>query len=112
MCFRQACAGGVCPHAGITAAFLFHPNVKTYVASNPWTLWTPLIASFALVITLSCSQAARRSHPLNLIMVGMVGSVDTQQRTQDLLEMVSCTCTCRVRECTVRNQVFVVFNSG
>ncbi len=33
--------------------------MRGFVASNPWTLWTSLIVSFALVLVLSCSEQAR-----------------------------------------------------
>lgn len=54
---------------GVTAAFLYSPPVKNFVAANSWTLWLAIILSFALVIVLSCSEQARRQHPTNLIML-------------------------------------------
>ena len=41
--------------------------LKGYVLNNPWTLWTTMGASIALVLLLSCSERARRVHPWNLI---------------------------------------------
>ncbi len=55
--------------AGITAAFITNQQAKLYVYSNPWTFWTALGASFGLLLVLSFSESARRSHPLNLILL-------------------------------------------
>ena len=54
----------------VTAAFLSSPGPQRFVASNPWTLWTALGASLGLLLLLSCSESARRSHPTNLIVLG------------------------------------------
>lgn len=53
--------------AAVTAAFLFSPGAKAYVYANQWTFWTAFGASLAIVVFLSCSETARRQHPLNLI---------------------------------------------
>jgi FtsH-binding integral membrane protein len=75
--------------AGVTAVFCLSAPVKTFVWSNPWTFWTPFAASLALVIFLSFSETARRSHPTNLVvlllftacesvLVGISAMYDTQ----------------------------------
>eukprot|EP00879_Flechtneria_rotunda_P001372 GHRR01001523.1.p1 GENE.GHRR01001523.1~~GHRR01001523.1.p1 ORF type:complete len:244 (+),score=59.93 GHRR01001523.1:258-989(+) len=53
--------------AGMTAAFMFSPPIKSYVYSNQWTFWTAFGVSLALVITLSCWEKARRQYPLNMV---------------------------------------------
>ncbi len=55
--------------AGITAAFITNHQAKVYVYSNPWTFWTALGVSFALLLVIGFSESARRSHPLNLILL-------------------------------------------
>mmetsp|Transcript_8051 Transcript_8051/g.21445 ORF Transcript_8051/g.21445 Transcript_8051/m.21445 type:complete len:249 (+) Transcript_8051:55-801(+) len=53
--------------AGVSAAFIYSPPVRGFVASNPWTLWTALGGSLVLVLLLSFSQTARRKHPWNML---------------------------------------------
>jgi hypothetical protein len=55
--------------AAVTAAFITSAPAKHYVYSNPWTFWTALGASFGLLLVLACSESARRSHPLNLLLL-------------------------------------------
>jgi len=53
----------------VAAAFLFSHSLNAYVLSNSWLFWGTFVVSLALVITLSCSEQARRSHPTNLILL-------------------------------------------
>lgn len=79
--------------AAVSAGFILSPPVKTYVWSNPWTFWTPFAASLALVVFLSCSESARRSHPTNLIILllftaceaVLVGTISAMYDTQVVL---------------------------
>lgn len=79
--------------AAVTAGFILSPSVKTYVWSNPWTFWTPFAASLALVVFLSCSESARRSHPTNLVILllftaceaVLVGTISAMYDTQVVL---------------------------
>eukprot|EP00775_Hariotina_reticulata_P007721 gene7721-7920_t len=53
----------------VAAAFLFSPGLNAYVMSSPWLFWGAFGVSLALVVTLACSEQARRSHPTNLILL-------------------------------------------
>lgn len=79
--------------AAVTAVFCLSAPVKTFVWSNPWTFWTPFAASLALVVYLSCSETARRSHPTNIIVLllftaceaVLVGTISAMYDTQVVL---------------------------
>lgn len=79
--------------AAVTAVFCLSTPVKTFVWSNPWTFWTPFAASLALVLVLSCSESARRSHPTNIIVLllftgceaVLVGTISAMYDTQVVL---------------------------
>lgn len=91
--------------AAVTAGFIFSPPVKAYVWSNPWTFWTPFAASLALVLFLSCSETARRSHPTNLIILllftaceaVLVGTISAMYDTQVVL--IAATMTVGITTC-------------
>lgn len=55
--------------AAITAAFVLSNSVKMFVAANSWVLITSVIASFALILTMSFWEAGRRRHPTNIILL-------------------------------------------
>mmetsp|Transcript_11446 Transcript_11446/g.24601 ORF Transcript_11446/g.24601 Transcript_11446/m.24601 type:complete len:247 (-) Transcript_11446:327-1067(-) len=85
--------------AGVGAAFVAVPNVKLFVAANPWTLWGSLGLSFALILVLACSESARRNHPTNLLLLFsftlcqavLVGTASATVDTQVLLLAVGIT---------------------
>eukprot|EP00967_Tisochrysis_lutea_P058915 scaffold75093_cov25-Tisochrysis_lutea.AAC.1 len=54
----------------VSAAFIYSPPVRGFVASNPWTLWTALGGSLVLVLLLSFSQTARLVCTHSFIHVG------------------------------------------
>lgn len=47
------------------------PAVRAYCATSPAMLITASVLSFVVVIALSCSDHLRRSHPINLVMLGL-----------------------------------------
>lgn len=89
-----------CPSAGLLAAQLtlttvigalmvFCAPVKAFVHANPWLLLASMLVSFGIILTFSFSQAARQSHPTNLILLFaftvvegvLVGAISSQYRT-------------------------------
>lgn len=55
--------------AGVAATFILSAPVKAFVLGNPATFWVAFGLSLALVLVLSCSESARRSHPTNLVLL-------------------------------------------
>lgn len=79
--------------AAVTAVFCLSAPVKTFVWSNQWAFWVPFVLSLALVVYLSCSESARRSHPTNLVVLllftaceaVLVGTISAAYDTQVVL---------------------------
>ncbi|KAK9840630.1 hypothetical protein WJX81_005654 [Elliptochloris bilobata] len=53
--------------AGASFAFLYVQPLKLYVQHNQWPFWTAWILSFATIITMGCSERARRTYPWNYL---------------------------------------------
>lgn len=54
----------------VTAAVLASPSASASLAT-PGAFYGSFLASLAVVLVLSCSESARRSHPTNLILLGV-----------------------------------------
>lgn len=55
---------------GFVALFTFHQGALAYAYSNPWMLTMAMISTLGLTLVMSFSQVARRTAPMNMILLG------------------------------------------
>lgn len=55
---------------GFVALFTFHQGALAYAYTNPWMLTMAMISTLGLTLVISFSQAARRTAPMNMILLG------------------------------------------
>lgn len=79
--------------------FLFVEPVKQYSENNIWLYIVALVASFVLIIVLACCPNVRRSHPTNIILLGLftlcesflLGSISSHYEKWEVLLAVAVT---------------------
>lgn len=57
--------------AAMTATFFYSRGARLFLASNAWTVPLSWVSGIAISSTLACSERARRSHPWNLVALGV-----------------------------------------
>ena len=58
-----------CVALGVSAAFLFVPEVKSWVGANPWTLWVAFVGFFGFMLILTCCPSMRLTAPHNYVLL-------------------------------------------
>merc|ERR1712139_447304 len=56
---------------GIVCLFVLHEGVNRYVRNNMAMFYTAWIATVVIIIAIACCEKARRSSPLNFIMLSL-----------------------------------------
>jgi FtsH-binding integral membrane protein len=56
---------------GITLLFILNENIKLYIQTHPWLLYTAVGLSIVVLFTLTCFESIRRKHPTGLILLGL-----------------------------------------
>lgn len=54
---------------GFACACIYVPEIRLYVTRNSWPFWTAWGLALALIIVISCVEKARRTFPLNMILL-------------------------------------------
>jgi FtsH-binding integral membrane protein len=57
--------------AAVAAPVVHNKQVRQFLKQNPWALVLSSVVAFTVVIILACSEAARRTHPTNLILLSV-----------------------------------------
>lgn len=55
----------------IVCLFVLSPPVNSYVRRNQWMFWSAWILTIVFMIAIACCENARRSYPLNFILLGL-----------------------------------------
>jgi len=85
---------------GFVALFTFHQGALMYAYNNQWLLILSMISTIGLTLVMSFSQAARRTAPLNLILLGaytlsqgfLVGIVSSFYQVDEVVYAIGITC--------------------
>lgn len=85
---------------GFVALFTFHQGALAYAHSNQWLLNLAMISTLGLTLVMSFSQAARRTAPLNMILLGaytlsqgfLVGIVSSLYQVDEVVYAIGLTC--------------------
>lgn len=85
---------------GFVALFTFHQGALEYAYNNQWLLTLSMISTIGLTLLMSFSQAARRTAPLNLILLGaytlsqgfMVGILSSFYQVDEVVYAIGITC--------------------
>lgn len=75
------------------AVIKLSPEIQNFFFQNSWILWLSLIGTVVVMIVLACCESVARSHPINLILLGvftllesiLVGAISSQYKTDTLL---------------------------
>ena len=55
----------------LAAPVVHNKQVRQFLKLNPWALVLSSVVAFTVVIILACSEAARRTHPTNLVLLSV-----------------------------------------
>lgn len=82
------------------ATFTFHQGALKYAYSNPWLMNVSMISTLVLTLIMSFSQSARRTAPMNMILLGayticqgfLVGIMSSLYQVEEVVYAVALTC--------------------
>jgi protein lifeguard len=85
---------------GFVALFTFHQGALEYAYANQWMLNIAMISTLVLTLIMSFSQSARRTMPMNLIILGaytlcqgfLVGIMSSFYQVDEVIYAVGLTC--------------------
>lgn len=55
--------------AAVAMPILIKKHVRRFLHANPWVFFLALVVTATLLLVLACSEAARRRHPTNLLLL-------------------------------------------
>jgi FtsH-binding integral membrane protein len=56
--------------AAVAMPILIKKKVRRFLRTNPWVFFLSLVIGVTLLLVLACSEATRRRHPTNLLLLG------------------------------------------
>lgn len=85
---------------GFVALFTFHQGALEYAYNNQWLLTLSMISTIGLTLLMSFSQTARRTAPLNVIVLGaytvsqgfLVGILSSFYQVDEVVYAIGITC--------------------
>lgn len=85
---------------GFVALFTFHQGALEYAYNNQWMLNLSMISTIGLTLVMSFSQSARRTAPMNLILLGaytlsqafLVGIISSFYQVDEVVYAIGITC--------------------
>jgi protein lifeguard len=85
---------------GFVALFTFHQGALEYAYNNQWMLNLSMISTIGLTLIMSFSTAARRTAPMNLILLAaytvsqgfLVGIMSSFYQVQEVVYAIGITC--------------------